>query len=121
MTDHKDSQAIVAIEEVSKPGFRERLIRTAKKAARHIPFSEDVAAAYYCALDPSTPFKAKATIAAALAYFVAPADLVPDFIAVLGFTDDLAVLTAALAAVRPHVNDSHREAAARAFKDGEEA
>lgn len=118
MTDPKDSQAVVAIKQITRPDFRERLLCTIKKAARHIPFSEDVIAAWYCATDPSTPVKAKATVAAALVYFVVPFDMVPDFLAAVGFTDDLAVLTAALAAIRPHVTDAHHEAAGRALSDG---
>ena len=34
---------------------REKFWRTAKKAARQVPFMDEVVAAYYCALDKSTP------------------------------------------------------------------
>jgi uncharacterized membrane protein YkvA (DUF1232 family) len=85
--------------------------RTAKRAAAKVPFMDEVIAAYYAALDMRTPFKARMTLLAALGYFVMPADMVPDFIALFGFTDDIAVLTAAIAAVRPHIKDGHRKAA----------
>ena len=49
----------------------------------------------------------KATLFAALAYFVLPADLIPDFVAGLGFTDDSAVLLMALQALAPYVTDAH--------------
>ena len=39
--------------------LRENFWRTAKKAARHVPFMEEVVAAYYCALDRKTPLRAK--------------------------------------------------------------
>ena len=80
--------------------IRENFWRTAKKAARHVPFMEDVVAAYYCALDKETPLRVKGILFAALGYFILPADTIPDVIFGLGFTDDVAVLTAALAAVR---------------------
>lgn len=90
--------------------------RTAKRAAAKIPFMDEIVAAYYAALDRRTPFKARMTLLAALGYFVMPADMIPDFLAVVGFTDDIAVLTAAIAAVRPHIKDSHRQAAREALE-----
>ncbi|GIL01500.1 MAG: hypothetical protein BroJett030_13990 [Alphaproteobacteria bacterium] len=91
--------------------------RTVRLAARRIPFMEDVVASYYCALDPRTPARTRAVLIGALAYFVLPTDFVPDFIAGFGFTDDIAVLTAALAAVRGALNDAHYSAARRALAD----
>jgi uncharacterized membrane protein YkvA (DUF1232 family) len=85
--------------------------RTAKRAARQVPFMEDAVASYYCALDSQTPTRVRGTLLAALAYFVLPADMVPDFIAGLGFTDDAAVLMAAITSVRKHIRPSHHEAA----------
>ena len=98
--------------------IRQNFWRTAKKAARHVPFMEDVVAAYYCALDSNTPFRAKAILFAALGYFVLPADTIPDVIFGLGFTDDIAVLTAAITAVRAHMTPAHRLAAKRALAEG---
>ena len=72
-------------------------------------------AAYYCALDKSTPLRAKAILLAALGYFVLPADTIPDIVLGLGFTDDIAVLTAAITAVRAHMTPAHRLAAKRAL------
>ena len=57
--------------------IREQFWRTAKKAARQVPFMEEVVAAYYCALDKQTPLRAKGILLAALAYFVLPADTIP--------------------------------------------
>lgn len=85
-----------------------------KKLARmagHIPFAEDLAAAYFCAVDPATPGRVKGLLFAALAYFVTPADAIPDFVAGLGFTDDAAVLAAAIALVSRHIGPHHRESA----------
>ena len=68
-------------------------------------------AAYYCATDGETPSWVKAVLMGAVAYFVLPVDLLPDFIAVLGFTDDASVLMAALSAVGGHIREPHRERA----------
>ncbi len=98
--------------------IREKFWRTAKRAARQVPFMEELVAAYYCALDRRTPLRARAVLFAALGYFVLPADTIPDVILGLGFTDDVAVLTAAIAAVRAHMTPAHRLAAKRALAAG---
>lgn len=76
-----------------------------------IPFAEDMVAAWYCAFDPATPVKVKGTLLAALAYFILPFDVIPDFLLVLGFTDDVAVLMAAMAMVKTSIRPEHREKA----------
>lgn len=93
--------------------------RTVKRAAAAIPFMDEVVAAYYCALDPKTPIRVRGTLLAALAYFVLPLDFVPDFLVGFGFTDDLAVLTAALTAIRSHIRPAHRAAARKALADAD--
>ncbi len=76
-----------------------------------VPFLEEAVSAYYCAFDPATPRPVKAMLLAALAYFVVPTDLIPDFIAGIGFTDDAAVLFATVRMVAGHITDRHREQA----------
>jgi len=76
-----------------------------------IPFSDDLAAAYYCAIDAQTPTRVKGILFAALAYFVVPTDMIPDFIAGLGFTDDATVLATAMGFVAAHIKPGHRRAA----------
>ena len=82
-----------------------------KRNLARVPFAEDLVAAYFCALDPATPTRAKAILLGALAYFVMPVDLVPDFIVGLGFVDDAAVLMAALNAIGANLKPYHRERA----------
>lgn len=82
-----------------------------KRALAAIPFAEDLLAARYSAADPATPIHVKAILMAALAYFIMPADVIPDFIAALGYTDDAAVLLAAIRAVSPHITPAHRATA----------
>jgi uncharacterized membrane protein YkvA (DUF1232 family) len=98
---------------------RSRFLGTLRRAMRYIPFSDEVVAAYFCALDPATPHRVRGTLLAALAYFVLPTDVIPDFIAGIGFGDDATVLLAAITMVRSHISPLHREAAKR-FIEGEE-
>ncbi len=79
-----------------------------RKYIRHVPFVEDAIAAYYCAVDSTTPLQVKAVLFGALAYFVLPIDVVPDIIAWFGFADDAAVLYAAIRTVAPHIKNRHR-------------
>ena len=100
---------------------REKKVKThfwskLRSFAAHVPFAEDLAAAYFCATDTRTPLKVRGTLLAALAYFIVPTDMVPDFIAAIGFTDELAVLTAALTLVQGHVTQEHREKAVSALE-----
>ena len=76
-----------------------------------VPFSEDAVAAFHCATDGTTPLPIRATLFGALAYFVVPFDAIPDIFLGLGFTDDAAVLLAALAAARAHITEAHRDRA----------
>ncbi|OCJ10941.1 MULTISPECIES: YkvA family protein [Rhizobium] len=100
---------------------RSKFWPTLRKAARHIPFSRDVVAAFYCALDPQTPTRVRGILLAALGYFVMPFDIIPDFFAVIGFTDDIAVLTLALSMIRGHIRQEHYDAADRALENEPEA
>jgi len=98
-------------ERIVEEAFWKKLLKVAGK----IPFAEDAAAAYFCVFDPQTPSKVKAVLLAALAYFVLPFDLIPDFIVGLGFTDDAAVLALAIAMVSGSIKDSHRKRARAAL------
>ncbi|WP_377293539.1 YkvA family protein [Rhizobium sp. SG2393] len=96
---------------------KRRFWPTLKRAVRIIPFSRDVVAAYYCAFDPETPLRTRGILLGALAYFVLPFDFLPDVLAVVGFSDDIAVLTAAFAAVSGQIKERHYEKADAALRD----
>ncbi len=97
-------------------GFWTKVRRTLGR----VPFVEEAVAAYFCATDRNTPLQVKAILMGALAYFVVPTDMIPDFIAAFGFTDDAAVFYAAFRMVAPHIQDRHRDRAREAL-DGIEA
>ncbi|HMA13916.1 MAG: YkvA family protein [Bacteroidota bacterium] len=84
-----------------------------KRSVGRVPFLEEAVSAYYCAFDPQTPRRVKALLLAALAYFVVPSDMIPDFVAGLGFSDDATVLFAAIRMVSGHIGERHHLAARR--------
>lgn len=64
---------------------------------------------YYCLKDSDTPNWAKAVIIGALGYFIIPIDAIPDIIPILGYTDDLAMLTTAFTTVNMYIKQEHRK------------
>ena len=90
--------------------------RKLRRHAGRLPFIDQLLAAYYCAIDPKTPLQARAILYGALAYFILPFDIIPDFIAVFGYTDDAAVLAAAIRSILPHIKDDHRNRAKTAME-----
>lgn len=79
-----------------------------KRVLAQVPFAEDLLSAWFCATDSQTPLKVRGTLLGALAYFILPFDVIPDFIVGLGFTDDMAVLFTAVSLVRTHMTPAHR-------------
>jgi uncharacterized membrane protein YkvA (DUF1232 family) len=53
-------------------------------------------ALYFAARDPRTPWSAKLLAGFVVAYALSPIDLIPDFIPVLGYLDDLVLLPAGI-------------------------
>jgi uncharacterized membrane protein YkvA (DUF1232 family) len=75
----------------------------------------EVFALYFAYQDPRTPFWAKAVTVAVVAYAFSPVDLIPDFIPLLGYLDDLILIPLGIAlAIRmipePVLEDSRRRA-----------
>ncbi|MDW9478726.1 DUF1232 domain-containing protein [Sinorhizobium meliloti] len=89
----------------------ERVARTIKRATSRIPFIDDVLAMYYCAIDPKTPVKVRVVIGATLLYLVMPVDAIPDFLAMVGYSDDITALMVLVKLVSAHVTDTHRQKA----------
>jgi len=76
----------------------------------------EVYAVYLASKHPATPWYAKALVALVVAYALSPVDLIPDFIPVLGYLDDLVLVPAGIAlAIRlipPPVLEECRQKAA---------
>ena len=75
----------------------------------------DVHALYLSARDPRVPWYAKAVALAVAAYALSPIDLIPDFIPVLGYLDDLILvplgIIVAVKLIPPVVLAEHRATA----------
>ena len=66
------------------------MLERIKQWARAI--KRDVIALWIAARDPRVPWYAKALAMAIAAYALSPIDLIPDFIPVLGYLDDLVIV-----------------------------
>ncbi len=106
-----DIEALTRRIAADEAGLRRSFWKKLRGLAARLPFAEDLIAAHYCALDRRTPIHVKAVLVGALAYFVLPADIIPDVLPVIGYTDDAAVLAAAIKLVSSHITPDHREAA----------
>ncbi len=89
-----------------------------RRGAARVPFANDLLAAYYCAFDRDTPLHVKTALLGALAYFVLPADAIPDVLPALGYADDAAALLTTVRLLGDHINPLHREAARAALARG---
>jgi uncharacterized membrane protein YkvA (DUF1232 family) len=78
----------------------------------------DAHALYLAARDPRTPWYAKALALCIAGYALSPIDLIPDFIPVLGYLDDIVIvplgILAVVSLIPPNVMAEHRVNAARA-------
>ena len=79
--------------------------------AGQIPFAEDVAAAYFCATDPTTPGRVRGIIILALAYFLLPFDIPATLFLALGLMGDAAVLAGTIRMVSRHIKPGHYQRA----------
>jgi uncharacterized membrane protein YkvA (DUF1232 family) len=71
------------------------LVQTLKTRARKLKRETHVL--YLAMRDPRTPWYARAIAAAVVAYALSPIDLIPDFIPVIGYLDDLIVVPLGIA------------------------
>jgi uncharacterized membrane protein YkvA (DUF1232 family) len=71
------------------------LLRTLKVRARVL--KRETYVLYLAVRDPRTPWYARAVAGAVVAYALSPIDLIPDFIPVIGYLDDLIVVPLGIA------------------------
>jgi uncharacterized membrane protein YkvA (DUF1232 family) len=68
--------------------------------ARAATLKHDVVTLWFAVKDPRTPAAARWLAILVLAYALSPIDLIPDFIPVLGYLDELLLLPLAIVAIR---------------------
>lgn len=87
-----------------------KLSKVAKKAGQKLVYAALLL--YYVLKSPSVKKGDKTTILGALGYFILPIDLLPDFIPVAGFADDLSAIMLALHAVWKNITPEIKAMAA---------
>lgn len=124
MKDNKDNEKVIIdakYEKYSDPKdydenkFWDKIKNVFKKAGREI--IELVLKMYYVAQDVDTPLWAKSAIYGGLAYFISPIDVIPDFIPIAGYTDDLAALGAIWKAMKDYCKPKHLQQAQDKIKE----
>lgn len=99
----------------SDNSFWEKLRYFAVQAGREVV--EKALTLFYAAQRPETPLWAKTVIYSALAYFILPADAIPDFAPFAGYADDMGTLVAALGTVAMCITPEVKQAARQSVDD----
>ena len=89
-------------------GVLRRLLRRAGRA-----IAAPALEALEVILDQDTPPQARLSMLAALTYLLVPTDLIPDFLPIAGFSDDLVALTAVISLCNKHITSEIRVRAQR--------
>ena len=95
-------------------------LRTSLRA-RARALKQDVVALWYAVRDPRTPVAARLVAGFVVAYALSPIDLIPDFIPVLGYLDDVILVPLGIALAlwlipAPVMVDARKRAAADAVR-----
>lgn len=95
--------------------FLEKILNYAKAAGINVIYVGLLL--FYTLENPNLPKKLKALVMGSLGYFILPIDLIPDFIPLAGYTDDLTVLLAAIGVVAMYIDDESKEKSKSKLKD----
>ncbi len=98
----------------SEVGFFDKIKGSIKKAGLGLIYK--ALQLFYVAQNPNVPMKIRAAIVAPLGYFISPVDLIPDITPIVGFTDDAAVIAAAMLIAQTYINDDIKQQAKSAIK-----
>jgi len=98
------TRSLVALERV----VRRRLASRLRALAATLPFAQELATAYFCAIDPCTPLGVKLGLLGALAGFLLPQRLIPKMLKSLVIGGDVGLLLGALQGFAQHIRPEHR-------------
>lgn len=93
----------------------DKIVKYAKSAGIKVVYA--VLLLFYALKKPDLPVKVRGTIIGALGYFIFPVDLISDLIPVVGYTDDMALLIAALGITAFYIDDEVKKKAKSKMKD----
>jgi len=93
----------------SESAFWNKLKRFARQAGVQTVYTALLL--YYAFRRKETPAWAKHMVIGVLGYFLAPIDALPDLTPILGYTDDIGVLTFGLVTIATYVNEEAKEKA----------
>ena len=104
---HKNKENVYDAEVLESSSLDENvIIKILIRAGRTI--AKPALEVFEMALDPFTPGQVRVSLMAALAYLIMPFDLFPDFMPVVGFSDDFVALTAVLSIWSKYMTPSIR-------------
>ena len=98
----------------TEQGFWDKVNTTAKRAGQEV--IEKALQLYYTAKSAETPRWIRVLIYGALAYLIAPLDMIPDFLPG-GFTDDMGILAGTLSAVIAHITPEVKKRASEKLRE----
>ena len=110
--NYKNQEKIYDAEVLESSTFDENIIiKILIKAGRTI--AKPALEVLEMALDPYTPAQVRVSLMAAIAYLIMPLDLFPDFMPIVGFSDDFIALTTVLSIWSKYITPSIRAKAER--------
>ena len=111
-SNYRDNQKIYEAEVIDSSTVDSNiLLKILVKAGRLI--AKPALEVMEMAMDPLTPSKVRVSLLAAMAYLIMPLDLFPDFMPIVGFSDDFVALTAVLSIWSQYMTPSIRIRAER--------
>ena len=93
-------------ENYDESSFWDKILKFAKKAGIEVIYLALLL--YYTLCSNTLSLKDKAIVYGALGYFILPIDLIPDYIPVIGLSDDFGVLIHAYNIIKDNINDDIR-------------
>jgi len=91
---------------ISDKQFKQKIKSACKTAGKEA--IEKSLLLFYTLRDPNTPTWCRTVIIGALAYFISLVDGIPDLTPILGYTDDISVMAAAISVLAAHITDENR-------------